>query len=165
MEIEKKYQVTTLPANLTSYPSKKIEQGYLCSDPTVRIRKSNEDYILTYKSKIGFDDKVGKDAIVHNEVEVLLNEKGYEHLKEKIDHHLISKTRYLIPLENDLTAELDVFEGRLKGLIFVEVEFQKEEDAKAFIPPIWFGKDVTFDSRYKNGYLSTVNSLEELGLH
>lgn len=164
MEIEKKYQVATLPSNLASYPSKNIEQGYLCANPTVRIRKCNEDYILTYKSKFGIDDMVGKDAIIHNEVEVLLNKEGYEHLKEKVDNHLISKTRYMIPLENHLTAELDIFEGRLKGLIFVEVEFEREEDAKAFIPPTWFGKDVTFDSRYKNGYLSTVNSFEDLGL-
>jgi CYTH domain-containing protein len=31
---------------------------------------------------------------------------------------MVYKTRYLIPLEDGLTAELDIFEGVLTGLIY-----------------------------------------------
>ncbi|MDD6578294.1 MAG: adenylate cyclase, partial [Lachnospiraceae bacterium] len=40
MEIERKYRLTSLPQNLTTYPHYDIEQGYLCSDPVVRVRRS-----------------------------------------------------------------------------------------------------------------------------
>ena len=49
MEIERKYLVKTLPDHLDQYESKKIAQGYLCTEPVVRIRRSNDDYYLTYK--------------------------------------------------------------------------------------------------------------------
>ena len=51
MEIERKYLVKTLPEHLEQYQSKKIAQGYLCTEPVVRIRRSNDDYYLTYKGE------------------------------------------------------------------------------------------------------------------
>ncbi len=162
MEIEKKYKIKEIPGNLLSYSQKRIEQGYLCKNPVVRIRKSNEDYILTYKSKFGLGKEEGREAQVSNEVEVPLNQEGYEHLKTKIDGNLIEKVRYLIPLSNGLTAELDVFHGKLEGLVFTEVEFKDEAEAKAFIPPDWFGEDVTFDKRYSNNHLAMVDSFDEM---
>ena len=51
MEIERKYLIKKLPENLESYPCRHIEQGYLCTAPVVRIRKDNDKYELTYKSK------------------------------------------------------------------------------------------------------------------
>lgn len=162
MEIEKKYEITYLPSNLEQYDKKEIEQGYLCDKPVVRIRKSNSDYILTYKSKFGLSEETGKEARVCNEVEVLLDEHGYCHLKEKIDGHLIEKTRYLIPLDKNRTAELDIFHGYLDGLCFVEVEFQSELEASKFCPPDWFGKEVTFDKRYINKNLAMVDSFFEM---
>lgn len=164
MEIEKKYKIRQLPENLKNYPNKKIEQGYLCTNPIVRIRKSNSDYILTYKSKYGLDEKLLQVGCVSNEVEVPLSKEGYEHLKEKVDNYMICKTRYIIPLEDGLKAELDIFEGRLTGLIFVEVEFPSSELATTFKPPIWFGEDVSFDNQYKNNYLATVENVRELGI-
>lgn len=134
MEIEKKYRVKQLPENLDSYEKKIIEQGYLCTNPIVRIRRSNEDYILTYKSKFGIEDKQSQNACISNEVEVPLNESGYEHLKSKVDDHMIAKTRYIIPLTDGLKAELDIFREQLEGLYFVEVEFLDEEAASEFVP-------------------------------
>lgn len=158
MEIEKKYTIKFLPDNLERYEKKVMEQGYLCTEPIVRIRKSNKDYILTYKSKSGIDEDVQRTACVSNEVEVPLTESGYNHLKEKVDDHMVCKTRYIIPLENGQNAELDVFEGRLKGLIFAEVEFGTIEEAAAFCPPEWFLEDVSLDPIYKNNYLATLDS-------
>ena len=51
MEIERKYLVETPPAGYESWPSSPIEQGYLCTDPVVRVRQDGEDYYLTYKGK------------------------------------------------------------------------------------------------------------------
>ena len=69
---------------------------------------------------------------------------------------MLTKTRYLIPIDDGLTAELDIFEGRFAGLILVEVEFDSVEQAESFTPPAWFGKEVTYDKRYHNSYLSRL---------
>ena len=42
----------------------------------------------------------------------------------------------------------------LEGLLIVEVEFNSKELANSFVPPIWFGKEVTMDLKYKNETLS-----------
>lgn len=161
MEIERKYAIKYVPGELTSYPNKKIEQGYLCHNPTIRIRRSNEDYYLTYKSRIGDKEKAG-GAIVRNEVELPLTEEAYLTLKAKTEGNLIYKTRYLIPLTDGLTAELDVFESVLTGLVFVEVEFPDEQSADEFTPPDWFGKELSEDNRFSNYQLSQLSSYEEL---
>lgn len=159
MEIEKKYKIKYMPDEMEKCPKKVIEQGYLCTRPVLRIRKSNEEYILTYKSRFGLP-KADKAVKVCNEEEMRLDEAGYQHLKKKIDGKLIQKVRYLIPLKGGLTAELDVFEGNLEGLVIVEVEFSSQQEARNFIPPDWFGEDVTSDKRYTNKELAFLDAWE-----
>ena len=107
MEIERKYLLDQLPENLTSYPCKKIEQGDLSTEPVVRIRRSDDEYNLTYKSK---------GLMVREEYNLPLTKESYLHLREKADGVLISKTRYLLPLTGtDLTIELDVLMRRMKA--------------------------------------------------
>ena len=145
MEIERKFLIRQLPEHLEQYPCRHIEQGYLCTNPVVRIRKQDDSYFLTYKSG---------GLMAREEYNLPLGAEGYAHLKEKIDGKLISKRRYLIPMENGLTIELDVFYEPCKGLLLAEVEFPDEASANSFCPPAWFGEDVTFDGRYHNSYLS-----------
>lgn len=145
MEIERKYLIHELPENLTDYPYKQIEQGYLCTSPVVRIRRSDDKYILTYK---------GSGLMVREEYNLPLTKEGYEHLRPKADGILITKKRYLIPLTDKLTIELDIFENELAPLMLAEVEFETKEDADRFVPPEWFGEDVTFSTDYHNSTLS-----------
>lgn len=160
-EIEKKFLVKNLPENLEQYEKNQIEQGYLntIATPTLRIRKKNQEYILCYKFKQKTKLNV---ASVSKEEELPLTREAYEHLKTKIDGRMIEKVRYLIPLENGLTAEIDIFDGFLKGLKVVEVEFSSEEEASKFKAPDWFGKDVSLDSRYKNAQLCKISDVEEI---
>jgi adenylate cyclase len=162
MEIERKYAIHNLPGDLAQYKYKKIEQGYLCHNPIIRIRKSNDDYILTYKSKFGLEKKEEGSAIINNEVELPLTEEAFLTLKAKTDGNIIHKTRYLIPLQDGLTAELDVFEELLLGLIFAEVEFPDERTANEFTPPAWFGDELSSDKRFSNYQLSKLSGYAEL---
>lgn len=158
MEIERKYAILQMPENLSGYKKKIIEQGYLCHNPTIRIRKSNGDYILTYKSKKGVDPLTQTHVNVNNEVELPLTEEAYFTLRTKIGGNMINKTRYLIPLQDGLTAELDVFEGLLAGLVFAEVEFPDIKSAEEFVPPAWFGQNLSPDKRFTNYNLSLCSS-------
>lgn len=145
MEIERKYLITQLPFDPEQYPCKIIQQGYLSTDPVVRVRRSNDRYILTYK---------GAGLMVREEYNLPLTKESYEHLLQKADGTIISKKRYLIPYNENLTIELDLFQDDLAPLMLAEVEFESEEDANAFVPPDWFGRDVTFESTYHNSTLS-----------
>lgn len=161
MEIERKFKIAKMPDNLEQYNKKEIMQGYLCTKPVVRIRKSNDNYLITYKNKKNLKQD---HAVMSEEVELPLTKEAFEHLLAKVDFGIIEKTRYLIPLSQGYTAELDVFHGKLSGLIFVEVEFPSEQDAIDFEKPDWFGEDVSKDKRYRNSYLISISSLEELHL-
>lgn len=65
----------------------------------------------------------------------------------------IKKVRFFLPLGAHM-AELDVFYGSLGGLIMAEVEFDSIEECDAFVPPKWFGREVTDDKRYTNHSLA-----------
>lgn len=171
MEIERKYLIEKekVPFSLEDYHRRRIEQEYLCTAPVVRIRRDNDKFFLTYKSK---------GLMVREEYNLPLTEEAYCHLKEKADGRPIVKDRYMIPLSEgydrdtrhngrydsdsdmkflqnkDLYIELDFFKGNLEGLILAEVEFPDEETANHFIPPEWFGEDVTYSSKYHNSTLS-----------
>ena len=143
MEIERKFTVRELP-DLSKYDFHIMEQGYLNTDPVVRVRKEDETYYLTYK---------GKGLLAREEYNLPLNREAYYHLVEKSDGIIIRKKRYLIPFEK-YTIELDVFEAPYENLIIAEVEFDSEEEATNFQPPEWFSEDVTMDRRYHNSNLS-----------
>ena len=149
MEIERKYLVSSLPENLDSCPHEEIEQGYLCTSPTLRIRRMGDSFILTVKEKV----RSATSAIVNREEEFAMSPDSYARLKNKCDGSMVEKTRYRIPV-GDYTAELDIFHGRHEGLLLVEVEFPSVDAADAFVPPTWFGQDVSEDPRYRNSYLA-----------
>lgn len=146
MEIERKYLIHTIPFDLSQYPVHIIEQGYLNTDPVVRVRKQNDQYFLTYK---------GSGMMARKEYNMPLNADSYQNLIRKADGNIISKKRYLIPFNEKYTIELDVFEAPFSPLVLAEVEFESIEDAQQFTPPVWFGEDVTYDGRYHNSYMST----------
>ncbi len=161
MEIERKYLVRSLPNNIDQYEHFEVEQAYLCTSPTLRIRRMGDAYILTVKERI----VKGNSSAIHNrEEEFALNAQSYQKLLAKCDSGRVGKTRYRIDLcdlmGNDaytgLTAELDVFHGKHEGLILVEVEFPDTDAANSFVPPDWFGEDVSSDPCYRNSFLASM---------
>ena len=123
-----------------------MEQAYLCTEPVVRVRRENDSYVLTYTSK---------GLLAREEYNLPLTKEAYEHLLSKADGIIITKTRYKKPISGTgLVIELDVFSGTYKGLMLAEVEFPNIEAAEHFVPPSWFGEDVTFSGKYQNSRLS-----------
>ena len=78
MEIERKFLplMEQLPFHPEDFPCRRIEQGYLCTNPVVRIRRDNDEYYLTYKSK---------GLLVREEYNLPLTPEGYGHLKLELD--------------------------------------------------------------------------------
>lgn len=159
MEIEKKYLIKKIPIDLADCKAVKLEQGYIAVQPVIRIRRADDKYILTVKSK---------GLMARQEYELSLSEEEYISLLDKVEGNILSKTRYIIPLtdtegtcgdaleDKKLNIELDVFEGNFKGLIYAEVEFPSCELAESFVPPDWFYREVTFDNGFHNSSLSSM---------
>lgn len=145
MEIERKFLVKECPKNIDKYECISMEQTYISVNPTIRLRRENEKFILTVK---------GSGLISREEFELEITKEQYDNLLLKRETPFVKKKRYKIPLDNNLVAELDIYFEDLEGLMTVEVEFLTENIALDFIPPKWFGKDVTMDKRYKNTSLS-----------
>ena len=143
MEIERKFLVRKLPDDLERYASSRITQAYLSRRPTIRIRKKDEQYILTVK---------GPGKLAHEEFELSIEKAAYERLLKKCDGKVIEKRRYRIPY-GKYTIELDLFTAP-KELVLAEVEFESVEEALSFEGPEWFSEDVTEDPRYSNAQMA-----------
>ena len=148
VEIERKFLVERLPQDLDVHPYGEIEQGYLAitDDVEVRVRRYGDDAFLTVKSS-------GGESRVEEEIEI--NPHRFASLWPLTEGRRIEKRRYRIPAGDGLKLELDVYHGRLEGLLTAEVEFASVSAASAFVPPDWLGRDVTDDPRYKNKKLAT----------
>ncbi len=143
--------IKKLPEDLSGYESIGMEQAYLNISPTVRIRRENDEYFLTYKG-IG-------EGISHTEYNLPITKEAFLHMLPKADGIVIRKTRYVIPLEGKLKAELDIFNEPYEGLRIVEVEFDSLEEAEAFTAPDWFGEDVSNDPRFRNARMAVEGTL------
>ena len=148
MEIERKFVLAAAPPRLDAHDHARIEQGYVALDDNgteVRVRRRGHERLMTIKSGSG---------LVRAEEEWPLEPERFDALWPLTDGRRVIKTRYLVPLDDGLTAEVDVYEGALDGLMTAEVEFPSERESDAFAPPEWLGREVTGDERYANRTLA-----------
>jgi CYTH domain-containing protein len=148
MEIERKFLIPTPPRDLDDFPCTRIEQAYVAIDPAgteVRIRSRAGSTTLTVK---------GGRGRARAEEEFEIDGGRFARLWELAGGRSLQKRRYEIPTGEGLTIELDAYEGALAGLHTAEVEFDSAEAADRFVPPPWFGPEVTEDDAYKNRRLA-----------
>ena len=146
-EIERKFLVDSLPEGLENCECLNIRQGYISTDPTIRLRQRNDEYILTVKGA------ARNNGLDRTEFELPLSKEQFVKLWDKTETGAVVKKRYLVPLKDGLTAELDIYEAQLDGFMNVEVEFSSLKEAVLFDAPAWFGAEVTGDRRYSNASL------------
>ncbi len=148
IESELSFLVKWLP-RLDGLDKKEIDQDYL-SDETepLRLRKMNGRFELSKKINLSEGDISRRD-----EFTLPLSAAEYDKLS-KLSVRRLVKTRYYAPLPEGLVAEIDVFHGPLEGLIMVEVEFGDESARRAFLPPPWFGRDVSQETWARNSFLA-----------
>src|SRR4051794_9750402 len=117
MEIERKFLVGDLPADLPDFPASEIRQGYLAVDEDgteVRIRSRDGSATLTVKQGAGRS---------RAEEELELGAEDFERLWPLTAGRRVEKRRYEVPASDGLTIEVDVYAGELAGLVIAEVEF------------------------------------------
>ena len=151
-EIERRFLIRKMPEELEKYPHKRFEQGYLSTEPVLRIRREGEEYVFTYK---------GRGLLEREEYNLPLTQEAYAHLLPKADGIVIKKTRYFIPEKEGLTIELDLFLEELASLRIAEVEFSDLKQARAYVPPAWFGREITEVHTYSNSAMSRFGLPED----
>ena len=143
-EIERKFLIKRLPAEITKARRYSIEQGYLvmeAHDRHMRLRKAGRQTSLTFK--------LVRSRASREEREIKLTPKQFAALWPATKGRRLTKTRYELPWK-ELKIEVDIYHGRNRGLIVAEVEFPNHASRRKFKPPRWFGREVTGEKRYSN---------------
>lgn len=151
-EIERKFAVTDLSI-LAGRLGATIRQGYIANEPmTVRVRIIEAEAFMTLKSKTA--------TIERDEYEFPIPmHQARELLERHCGQRIIEKTRYRIPHAGH-TIEVDVFGGRLAGLVIAEIELDALGQAVEL--PDWLGMELTYDGRFSNSALSLVDQAPKL---
>ncbi len=151
-EVERKWRLEQLPQlSLEIGNRHEIRQGYLITEGgEMRVRAKGEKFFITAKSD---------GSLSRSEWEEEIPQWVFDLLWSNTNNKTLEKIRYSVPYGN-LTLEIDVYLGRLSGLLIVEIEFANEAQALAFdISAIAPGAvEVTADKRYKNKNLAVACS-------
>ncbi len=121
-----------------------MRQGYVAATPdrTVRIRIAGPLAWLTLKfGGPGRSREEYEYPIPIADAEALLVHAA----------DCIVKDRHIVPWDG-FAFEIDVFRGRLTGLILAELEIETGPWPAVF--PDWIGREVTDDARYYNAVLA-----------
>jgi adenylate cyclase len=145
-EIERKFLVHSDAWRALADEGRLIRQGYLSSDAkaTVRVRSLDDQYsMLTVKGRAS--------GIVRSEYDYPIPIEDARELLLLAQPKVLEKRRFHVP-HGGLTWEVDVFEGRHRGLVIAEVELESEKQ-HVDLPP-WLGEEVSHDDRYYNATLA-----------
>lgn len=164
LELEKTYLVRNLPAGLEKCASEKLSDCYLpltSAHPKLRLRQRGGRYEITKK------EPVAGDASEQEETTIELTAEEYAAFATVAGKRLC-KRRYCYPC-GDITAEIDVFEGDLRGLVMADFEFTGVQEKAAFTPPDWCLCEVTEEDFIAGGricgkkYADLAGELERFG--
>jgi len=139
VELEKTYLAKYIPSGLERCRSKEIIDIYIpgfCDHPTLRLRKIADNFEITKKEPVDENDPAHQI-----EQTIVLNKEEFN-VFSKLDGKKVHKRRYLYPC-NGRTAEIDVFQGALKGLVVVDFEFDDRAELDSFEMPGFCLADVT----------------------
>lgn len=144
-EIERKYLVhPTISEVLKFSTPKHIRQGYIykSEEKTVRVRtKGNQGYLTIKGKTIG---------IVRSEFEYAIPLEEANELLNQFCDRVLDKKRYDIFLGSK-KWEIDVFEGKLAGLVLAEIELNDEHETVEL--PSWIDREVSELPEYMNANL------------
>ncbi len=149
IELERTYLAAGLPDGLWDSPKKEMLDIYLPAEsrhPVLRLRKNGDNLEMTKKSPV-----VDGDSSTMEEQTIRLSGEEYAALVG-IEGKRVGKTRYLYDYLGR-TAEVDVFDGALSGLVLVDFEFETEAEKAAFSMPEFCLAEVTQEEFIAGGML------------
>ena len=150
MEIERRFLCRQVSPGAFEHAERRsiIRQGYLTvSDPAVRIRQQDDAFLLAVKSGEG---------LVRREVEFPVEPAVAHELMAIAGDRQVEKVRWRLG-----RWEIDVFRGKLEGLLIAEVELQSEDEPLPEPPPgITLVREITGERRFTNQCLAQLSTAE-----
>lgn len=140
MEIERKFLLDSFPQGLPLLEESVMEQGYLCTDPVVRIRSKEKDGCKTYR--LCFK---GEGRLVRQETEMNLTESQFAELSNLLRAPMVRKEFRVYALPGGERLECNLVDNTF---FYAEVEFPTVEAAHAFTPPAFLGREVTEEAGF-----------------
>ncbi len=150
IELEKTYLAKKLPENLKDCEFKEIIDLYIPKEnkhPKLRIRKNGNKFEITKKQVIDENDKSQL-----REETIPITEQEFYSLVE-IKGKKIHKIRYYYNYNNNNLAEIDIFQGALKGLVIIDFEFKTSEEKENFKMPDFCLTEITQEDFIAGGML------------
>ncbi|PIU03440.1 hypothetical protein COT44_03280 [Candidatus Shapirobacteria bacterium CG08_land_8_20_14_0_20_39_18] len=133
IEIERKFLVKK-PPDLTKFQCSSSEKYYLSRGERAEIRITRiGDYCEHERKEI-------VNGLLRNGIKRQIPEEQFEKFKLNCDRGLF-RDNYTTSENPELSIK--IYHGDDEGLVRVEVEFKNEEDVRNFVPPDWFGKEMT----------------------
>lgn len=152
LEIERKFLLPAFPTalieenDLLVLSEQRIEQTYLAIDDNqeLRVRRivdlASGEVSFTHTFKLG-------NGLSREEIEYSISNSIYEQVVNAFGFIPLTKNRVTAKW-NDQIIEIDTYDQI--ELSVLEVEFDSEASANAFIAPAWFGKDISSERQYSN---------------
>jgi CYTH domain-containing protein len=148
-EWERRFLLEQLPADTFTADVRQILDRYIAGT-RLRLRRTRDAHgTLAFKLTQKLDD-TAHGALQGQLTTIYLVEEEYKVL-ENLPASNLEKTRYSIP-----PFGIDVFEGKLAGLVLAEAEFSSAEEAAALDLPAFLSEEVTSDRRFTGGSLAAV---------
>ncbi len=143
MEIERKFKLTAFPTDLTLAVELDQYQGYLATDPEVRIRRTENHTegteIISSASRRGGSGAPRSGAPI--------TRTQFEELASMLAYPLIHKQLNAYHLPDGHIIECSIVDGG--AFSYAEVEFGSVEEAKSWTPPEWLGREMTYEKGFK----------------
>lgn len=149
-ELELTYLVKSIPKEVAGVSPSHLLDIYIPDTPGhahLRLRRQDNHCEITKKTPI----KDG-DASAQVEQTISLSKDEFEALAIASQKR-VAKDRYKMQIDGS-KAELDVFTGKLAGLVLIDFEFDSLDAKASFTPPDFILADVTQEDFIAGGLLA-----------
>ncbi|MEZ0299178.1 MAG: hypothetical protein ACAI35_22215 [Candidatus Methylacidiphilales bacterium] len=147
--VERKYLVLRVPPEVERLIPSVIYQGWLSLDPhgvEICVRQSGKECTLTFLKKQGQQLKL--------EEEMPISRPQFDKLWLLSSGRRLTRVRYTAPVPGCDNFVVDVYQGKLGGLVTATLTFPSADACQRFHMPDWLGDDVSGDPRYTNETLA-----------
>lgn len=150
IELERTFLLKNIPIDLKTLKSMEVFDIYIpkyTPHSHLRIRKKGDKFEITKKHPVE-----GKDSSRLSEETIPLTEEEFTEFTQ-LEGRRVRKIRYYYQVGANM-AEIDVFQGHLKGLILVDFEFKTQEEENDFVMPDFCLAEVTQEKFTAGGILA-----------
>jgi len=144
IERERRFILAQFPSHATVVRDRRITDNYI-EGTSLRLRKqSYSDGLTTFKltQKLAMRGDGAQQGFITS---MYLTQDEFQALAQ-LPARELTKTRFSVP-----PFGIDVFDGRLQGLILAEAEFDSAGAAEALTVPSFMAAEVSADDRFTGG--------------